>query len=60
MSCSGLGRSQADRIDPLPALAIARASAGHAREAWRLWESGLGRGLLDDLSASRLRPLTPA
>ena len=60
MSRSGLGRSQADRIDPLPALAIARASAGLAREAWRLWESGLGRGLLDDLSARRLRPLTPA
>ncbi len=60
MSRSGLGRSAADRIDPLPALAIARATAGQAREAWRLWESGLGRGLLDDLSARRLRPLTPA
>ncbi|HEX3449742.1 MAG TPA: tetratricopeptide repeat protein [Isosphaeraceae bacterium] len=33
MSRSGLGRSQADRIDPLPALAIARASAGLARVA---------------------------
>jgi tetratricopeptide (TPR) repeat protein len=60
MSRSGLGRSQAERIDPLPALAIAKASAGQAREAWRLWESSLGRGLLDDLSARRLRPLTPA
>ncbi len=60
MSSSGLGRSQAGRIDPMPGLAIALASNGQAREAWRFWESGLGRGLLDDISARRLRPLTAA
>ncbi len=59
LSSSGLGRSQAVVADPLSALAAALASQGQAREAWQRWESSLGRGLLDDLSARRLRPLTP-
>jgi CHAT domain-containing protein/tetratricopeptide (TPR) repeat protein len=59
LSSSGLGRSQAIGVDPLPALVTALASQGQAREAWRRWESSLGRGLLDDLSARQLRPLTP-
>ncbi len=60
LSSSGLERSQAVRADPVPSLAVALASQGQAREAWRRWESSLGRGLLDDISARRLRPLTPA
>ncbi len=60
LSRSGLGRSQAVRYDPQPALAAALASQGQVREAWRRWESSLGQGLLDDLSARQLRPLTPA
>ena len=43
---------------PLPALAIALARQGHPREAWTRWETGLARGLLDDLAARSLRPLT--
>jgi CHAT domain-containing protein len=60
LSSSGLGRSQAARIDPVLALAVALASQGQFQEAWRRWESSLGRGLLDDISARRLRPLTSA
>jgi CHAT domain-containing protein/tetratricopeptide (TPR) repeat protein len=59
LSSSGLGRSQAVFYDPLPRLAGVLAAQGQAREAWRWWESSLGRGLLDDLSARQLRPLTP-
>jgi tetratricopeptide (TPR) repeat protein len=58
LSSSGLGRSQAVRYDTLPMLAVALASQGQVREAWRRWESSLGRGLLDDLSARQLRPMT--
>jgi tetratricopeptide (TPR) repeat protein len=57
LSTSGLGRSQAAADDPRRLLALALASQGQAGEAWRRWESSLGRGLLDDLSARRLRPL---
>src|SRR5262249_20924016 len=55
---SGLERSLASR-SPLPALAIALARQGQPREAWIRWEADLARGLLDDLSARQLRPLTP-
>ncbi len=58
LSSSGLERAQAARIDPLSALAVALARQNQGREAWRYWESSLARGLLDDLSARRLRPLT--
>ena len=43
----------------LPALAIALARQGQSRDAWFRWETDLARGLLDDLSARLLRPLTP-
>jgi CHAT domain-containing protein/Tfp pilus assembly protein PilF len=44
--------------DPRPFLAIALARLGRHRDAWQAWESDLARGLLDDLSARQLRPLT--
>jgi hypothetical protein len=43
----------------LQALAVALARQGKPREAWSRWEADLARGLLDDLSAHQLRPLTP-
>jgi CHAT domain-containing protein len=43
---------------PLPVLATALARAGQPRAAWVRWETDLARGLLDDLSARLLRPLT--
>jgi Flp pilus assembly protein TadD len=55
---SGLERSLTSRT-PLPALAIALARQGRSRDAWVRWEADLARGLLDDLSARLLRPLTP-
>src|SRR5262249_21354302 len=55
---SGLERSLSSRSSPLPALAIAWARQGQPRAAWARWEAGLARGLLDDLSARLLRPLT--
>src|SRR5262249_29652535 len=58
-STSGLERSLAGDSSPQRALAVALARQGKSREAWARWESGLARGLLDDLSAHRLRPLTP-
>jgi CHAT domain-containing protein/Tfp pilus assembly protein PilF len=56
---SGLERSLAPLRSPLPALAIALARQGKSHEAWARWEADLARGLLDDLSARSLRPLTP-
>src|SRR5262249_54237901 len=58
-SASGLERSLTSGRSPLPALAIALARRGQPREAWVRWESDLAPGLLDDLSARLLRPLTP-
>jgi tetratricopeptide (TPR) repeat protein len=57
-SASGLERSLTSG-SPLPALAIALAGEHQLREAWVRWEADLARGLLDDLSARLLRPLTP-
>jgi Flp pilus assembly protein TadD len=55
---TGLERSVASDRSPLPALAVALARQGRPRDAWVRWEAGLARGLLDDLSARLLRPLT--
>jgi tetratricopeptide (TPR) repeat protein len=55
---SGLERSLTAGASPLPALASALARAGQGRAAWARWETDLARGLLDDLSARLLRPLT--
>jgi tetratricopeptide (TPR) repeat protein len=57
-SASGLERSLNPLGSPLPALAIALARQGRPRDAWARWEADLARGLLDDLSARQLRPLT--
>jgi hypothetical protein len=58
LSVSGLERAQATRIDPRSALAVALARQHVYLEAWQFWESSLAQGLLDDLSALRLRKLT--
>ena len=55
---SGLERSVGSEASPLSALAVALARVGRSREAWARWEADLARGLLDDLSARSLRPLT--
>ena len=55
---SGLERSLTATSSPLSALAIALARQGKPRDAWGRWETDLARGLLDDLSARKLRPLT--
>jgi tetratricopeptide (TPR) repeat protein len=57
-AASGWERSLASESSPLPALAVALARRGEPREAWDRWETDLARGLLDDLSARLLRPLT--
>jgi tetratricopeptide (TPR) repeat protein len=61
-SFSGLERAHAQglRFSPLPLLAALLARRGQPEEAWARLEEDLARGLLDDLSARRLRPLTPA
>jgi hypothetical protein len=59
LGASGLERSLTANSSPLPALAIALARQGMPRDAWGRWETDLARGLLDDLSARQLRPLTP-
>jgi CHAT domain-containing protein/tetratricopeptide (TPR) repeat protein len=55
---SGWERSLTSDPSPLPALAMALAGRGQPRDAWLRWEADLARGLLDDLSARALRPLT--
>jgi hypothetical protein len=57
-SASRLERSLTSEASPLPALAIRLARQGQPRKAWIRWEADLARGLLDDLSARQLRPLT--
>jgi CHAT domain-containing protein/Flp pilus assembly protein TadD len=44
---------------PYISLAVCQARQGKALEAWTNLEHGLGRGLLDDLSARSLRKLDP-
>ena len=60
LAITGVGRAQAKTDSPLSALAVALARQGQPREAWRRWEADLARGLLDDLTARTLRPLTAA
>jgi tetratricopeptide (TPR) repeat protein len=55
---TGLERSLAAESSPLSALSVALARQGKPRDAWVRWEADLARGLLDDLSARQLRPLT--
>jgi tetratricopeptide (TPR) repeat protein len=40
-------------------LALALARQGQPAHAWTRWESSLARGVLDDFSSQRLRPLKP-
>jgi tetratricopeptide (TPR) repeat protein len=57
-SSVGLERALSADDSALSALAVALARHGKPREAWSRFETGLARGLLDELSARRLRPLT--
>jgi tetratricopeptide (TPR) repeat protein len=57
-SPSGMERALGAGKSPLSPLAIALARQGQPRTAWMRWEQDLARGLLDDLSARQLRPLT--
>jgi tetratricopeptide (TPR) repeat protein len=59
VSFTGLDRAEfASKRSPLPLVAALLARRGCDREAWQHWESGLARGLFDDLAARRGRPLT--
>ena len=56
---SGLERAEGVALsDVLAPLALALARQGQFTQAWTRWESSLARGLLDDFSARKLRPLT--
>jgi tetratricopeptide (TPR) repeat protein len=59
VSSTGLDRVEvASRHSPLALSAALLARRGRDLDAWRRWESGLARGLLDDMAARRHRPLT--
>jgi tetratricopeptide (TPR) repeat protein len=55
---SGLERALLKNTPARLSLAVALARQAQSRDAWRNWEADLARGLLDDLSARQLRPLT--
>ncbi len=59
VSFAGLDRAEfASDRSPLPLVAALMARRGRDQDAWQHWESGLARGLFDDLSARRLERLT--
>lgn len=58
ISSIALERSLKQGRDPCPYLANALARLRRHSDAWQTWESDLARGLLDELSARQLRPLT--
>jgi CHAT domain-containing protein/tetratricopeptide (TPR) repeat protein len=57
-SATGLERALMAGASASSQLAIALADQGRARDAWVHWEKDLARGLLDELSARQLRPLS--
>ncbi|HZW34903.1 MAG TPA: tetratricopeptide repeat protein, partial [Isosphaeraceae bacterium] len=60
ISFTGMDRAEfSARSSPLPLLAALLVRQGRDQDAWQRWESGLARGLFDDLTARRRRPLTP-
>src|SRR5262249_14122523 len=57
-SGSGLERAAAtEKLDARRLLGMALARQGRFGEGWTRWESSLARGILDDYSSRRLRPL---
>ncbi len=59
VSFTGLDRAEfAAKRSPSPLVASLLARRGSDQDAWQYWESGLARGLFDDLAARRGRPLT--
>jgi CHAT domain-containing protein len=60
LGSTGLERSLNPQVVvPFLEVALALADRGQPRDAWNSLEAGLARGLLDDLSARLIRPLTP-
>ena len=55
---TGIEQSLTMGRSPAMALAVGLSRQGKPVAAWTWWENGLARGLLDDYSARRLRPLT--
>jgi tetratricopeptide (TPR) repeat protein len=59
VSFTGLDRAEfAAKRSPSLLVASLLARRGRDQDAWQYWESGLARGLFDDLAARRGRPLT--
>jgi tetratricopeptide (TPR) repeat protein len=59
VSFTGLDRAEfASKRSPSPLVASLLAARGCDQDAWQYWESGLARGLFDDLAGRRGRPLT--
>ncbi len=59
ISLAGVDRAEfASQQSPAPLLAALLARRGRDLEAWECWESGMARGLFDDLEARRHQPLT--
>jgi CHAT domain-containing protein/tetratricopeptide (TPR) repeat protein len=59
ISATGLDRAAfASTRSPLTPMAALLVRRGRGQDAWQRWEADLARGLLDDLSARRDRPLT--
>ncbi len=53
---TGIDRSSFSTANsPIPVFTALLARSGRTRDAWKAWESGLARGLLDDLTARRQR-----
>ena len=60
VGCSGMDRVRyAVKRSPLLDLSGVLAVRDRPVDAWKRFDEHLGRGLLDDLSARQLRPLTP-
>jgi len=57
VSTTGLDRASIHAGSPFRLLAALDANAGEASDAWKHFESDLGRGLLDELLRRRLVPL---
>ncbi len=57
---AGLERSLVASESPLVLLACLQARRGKSTDAWRSLEASLARGLLDEVTAFRNRPLDPA
>jgi tetratricopeptide (TPR) repeat protein len=60
LAATGIDRAVSVHIRPHLGLAQCRARLGRPQDAWAAAESGLARGVLDDLAARAALPLDPA